>query len=100
MFLSATAQLQRNVNVKQIVISLIDRFANFAARAREETRGSVASADSSTPAPVPNGIPDDVELFTIFWSQITELIKVSISSLSYHSCSWLTPKEKYRHDLN
>ena len=35
-FLSATAQLQRNVNVKQIVISLIDRFSNYAARVRDE----------------------------------------------------------------
>jgi vacuolar protein sorting-associated protein 35 len=35
-FLNATAQLQRNVNIKQIVISLIDRFANYAARVRDE----------------------------------------------------------------
>lgn len=28
-FLSATAQLQRNANVKQIVVSLVDRFARY-----------------------------------------------------------------------
>jgi vacuolar protein sorting-associated protein 35 len=36
MYLSAVARLQPTVNVKQIVISLIDRFAGYAARAREE----------------------------------------------------------------
>jgi vacuolar protein sorting-associated protein 35 len=35
-FLNATAQLERNVNIKQIVASLIDRFANYAARVRDE----------------------------------------------------------------
>lgn len=35
-FLSATAQLQRTVNVKQIVISLIDRFSSYAIRIRDE----------------------------------------------------------------
>jgi vacuolar protein sorting-associated protein 35 len=39
-FLSATAQLQETVNVKQIVISLIDRFANYAARVRDEEESS------------------------------------------------------------
>ncbi|KAJ1564753.1 Vacuolar protein sorting-associated protein 35, partial [Nowakowskiella sp. JEL0078] len=35
-FLQGTAHLQRQVNVKQIVISLIDRFAGYAARARDD----------------------------------------------------------------
>jgi len=39
-FLSATAQLNKGVDVKQIVISLIDRFANFAARARDEMQAN------------------------------------------------------------
>ena len=68
-FLSATAQLQRAVNVKQIVISLVDRFASFAARAREEEQ---SKKDSD--APVSSGIPEDVHLFDVFWAQITELI--------------------------
>jgi vacuolar protein sorting-associated protein 35 len=36
LYLTAVARLQEAVNVKQIVISLIDRFAGYAARAREE----------------------------------------------------------------
>lgn len=36
MYLSAVARLQPKVNVKQIVISLIDRFSGYAARAREQ----------------------------------------------------------------
>ncbi|KAJ3044842.1 Vacuolar protein sorting-associated protein 35 [Rhizophlyctis rosea] len=70
-FLSATAQLQRNVNVKQIVISLVDRFANYAARARDES-AAAAGADDAKPA---SGIPEDVQLFDVFWGQITELVK-------------------------
>ncbi|OUM70208.1 hypothetical protein PIROE2DRAFT_37538, partial [Piromyces sp. E2] len=65
-FLSATAQLNKGVDVKQIVISLIDRFANYAARARDEMMAS----DNSI-----SGIPEDVHLFEVFWEQITELIK-------------------------
>ncbi|KAH9273428.1 hypothetical protein BASA83_004093 [Batrachochytrium salamandrivorans] len=68
MFLSATARLQRSVNVKQIVISLIDRFAAYAARAREESTNTKDNKSIS-------GIPDDVRLFEVFWTQITELIK-------------------------
>ncbi|RKO90980.1 vacuolar protein sorting-associated protein 35 [Blyttiomyces helicus] len=67
-FLSATAQLQRSVNVKQIVISLIDRFASYAARARDD-------ADAVAKAKPISGIPDDVQLFDVFWGQITELVK-------------------------
>eukprot|EP00842_Homolaphlyctis_polyrhiza_P000883 jgi/Hompol1/1796/HPOL_004967-RA len=67
-FLTATVNLQRTVNVKQIVISLIDRFAAYAARAREE-------ATSSKDGKAVSGIPDDVQLFEVFWKQITELIK-------------------------
>ncbi|TPX55916.1 hypothetical protein PhCBS80983_g04928 [Powellomyces hirtus] len=73
-FLSATAQLQRNVNVKQIVISLIDRFANYAARARDETKeeGNAEAEDGQKPL---SGIPEDVQLFEVFWRQITDLVK-------------------------
>ena len=64
-FLSATAQLSRQVNVKQTVISIIERFASYAARAREE------STDKSNPS----GIPKDVDLFELFWLQVTDLVQ-------------------------
>lgn len=67
-FLSATAQLQTAVNVKHIVISLIDRFASFAERSRNEAKNDKKGS--------PNGIPADVQLFELFWAQITELVRV------------------------
>jgi vacuolar protein sorting-associated protein 35 len=70
-FLSATAQLNKGVDVKQIVISLIDRFANYAARARDE----MASEGENEEGKEISGIPEDVHLFEVFWEQITELIK-------------------------
>lgn len=74
-FLSATAQLSRNVNVKQTVISLIDRFAAFAVRARDEAETKVKEAAASgEPFEVISGIPVEVELFDVFWGQITELV--------------------------
>jgi vacuolar protein sorting-associated protein 35 len=53
------------VNVKQIVISLIDRFSAYANRAREESSAGKSS-----------GILANVKLFEVFWAQITELIQV------------------------
>jgi vacuolar protein sorting-associated protein 35 len=44
LFLSATARLSRQVNVKQTVISLIDRFAAYAARARDEAESKAKAA--------------------------------------------------------
>ncbi|KAJ3194022.1 Vacuolar protein sorting-associated protein 35 [Irineochytrium annulatum] len=75
-FLSATAKLHRNVNVKQTVISLIDRFAAFAARAREEAEQKAKAAAAAGEMIKPtNGIPDDVPLFEVFWGQIIELVQ-------------------------
>ncbi|KAH9487244.1 Vacuolar protein sorting-associated protein 35 [Psilocybe cubensis] len=150
-FLSATAQLHPKVNIKQIVIALIDRLASYAAReaenedpeetkrqeeaaarrlaekvklqkarARENSAYRAASPTSPTsetnawgatptPAtasstfeapksPVPEtptsgddagkgkdkeatpvrkfrGVPEDVQLFEVFWKQVVELIK-------------------------
>ncbi|KAJ3300681.1 Vacuolar protein sorting-associated protein 35 [Borealophlyctis nickersoniae] len=75
-FLSATAQLQRNVNVKQIVISLIDRFASYAARARDEAEAAAKESEAKDEESKQiSGIPDDVQLFDVFWGQITELVK-------------------------
>lgn len=70
-FLSATAQLNKGVDVKQIVISIIDRFSNYAARARDEMESNGEINDSTAIS----GIPEDVHLFEVFWEQITELIK-------------------------
>jgi len=70
-FLSATAQLNKGVDVKQIVISIIDRFSNYAARARDEMESNGEANDSTEIS----GIPEDVHLFEVFWEQITELIK-------------------------
>lgn len=67
MYLSAVASLELTVNVKNIVISLIDRFAGYAARAKEE---------ESPKNENPGGIPKDAQLFDVFWEQITQLIEV------------------------
>jgi len=155
-FLSATAQLHPKVNIKQIVIALIDRLASYAAREAEsedpeETKhqeeaaarrlaekvkmqkarsrengnyrppepasptASEANAWGSPPQPPPptiatdlekslvaesltdtslgegsvkgkekeglpvrkfRGVPEDVQLFEVFWKQVVELIKV------------------------
>ncbi|KAJ3101719.1 Vacuolar protein sorting-associated protein 35 [Phlyctochytrium bullatum] len=75
-FLSATARLHRNVNVKQTVISLIDRFAAFAARAKDEAEAKFkAAAIAGEPLPQISGIPEDVPLFDVFWAQIIDLVQ-------------------------
>ncbi|KAJ3326284.1 Vacuolar protein sorting-associated protein 35 [Boothiomyces sp. JEL0866] len=71
-YLQATARLQPSVNVKQIVISLIDRFSNYAARAREEYNASRPEGEEG--GKPHSGIPDDVKLFDVFWVQINDLI--------------------------
>ena len=92
-FLSATAQLHPKVNIKSIVIALIDRLAAYAAReAENETtepaapNGDAAAVNGDAEAPQTNGetgavrkyrgIPEDVKLFEVFWHQVVELIKV------------------------
>jgi vacuolar protein sorting-associated protein 35 len=164
-FLSATAQLHPKVNIKQIVIALIDRLAAYAAREAEsedpeetkrqeeaaarrlaekvkiqKARVRENGASFSAPAPemgsddgwgasptspaisVPEkpgnvngatavvvedekaskgkekeaspvkkfrGVPEDVQLFEVFWKQVVELIKViSHSFVVIHD--WLT----------
>ncbi|KAI9310748.1 vacuolar protein sorting-associated protein 35 [Dichotomocladium elegans] len=121
-FLSATAQLHPRVNIKHIIIALIDRLAAFAARESEadtslekrrqkedearllqvakkrnqplDTTGDHPSLDDEhgdgEPSSVDGGasegqteeegciikgIPQDVELFVVFWAQIVELVK-------------------------
>ncbi|KAI8803918.1 vacuolar protein sorting-associated protein 35-domain-containing protein [Cladochytrium replicatum] len=76
-FLQATAQLQRAVNVKQIVISLVDRFAGYAARARDDAEAKLKekAEDNEDEERKPlSGIPEDVQLFDVFWGQVAVLV--------------------------
>ncbi|EGG15756.1 vacuolar sorting protein 35 [Cavenderia fasciculata] len=52
--ISTCSQLQPGVDVKTIIASLIDRLANYASR---------------------NSIPDDIDIFSIFFSNVKEVIK-------------------------
>ncbi|KAJ3365738.1 Vacuolar protein sorting-associated protein 35 [Allomyces javanicus] len=98
--LAVTAQLQRQVNIKQIIVALIDRLRAFAsersnaanaakaeaesgaksataspaagAAAAAPTNGAAATAPAATPSA--NGIPSNVQLFDVFWAQITQVI--------------------------
>lgn len=82
-FLSATAQLHPKINIKNIVISLIDRLAAYAAREAEndqvepETNGQGSEKDKEAATSKKyRGIPTDVRLFEVFWAQVVELVKV------------------------
>jgi vacuolar protein sorting-associated protein 35 len=68
-FLKSCAELQIGVNVKNIIISLIDRLATFSQRAD----AAVGTA----------GIPNDVRLFDVFSDQVATIIQVS--STNCHS---------------
>jgi vacuolar protein sorting-associated protein 35 len=61
--------LEPAVNVKQIVISLIDRLAAYALREADELDASIA--DTSVSSPV---IPQEIHLFDVFWTEIKNLI--------------------------
>lgn len=60
-FLKSCAELQTGVNVKNIIITLIDRLATFSQRAD-------AAVGSS-------GIPSDVRLFDVFSDQVATIIQ-------------------------
>ena len=59
-FLQACADMQEAVNVKNIIIALIDRLANFAHR-------------SDT-----GGIPESIKLFDIFSQEVSLVVQVRI----------------------
>ena len=61
-FLQACANLNVSVNVKNIIISLIDRLALF------------ANKDDG------DGIPQDIELFDIFSQQVSTVVQVNALS--------------------
>jgi vacuolar protein sorting-associated protein 35 len=65
-FLKSCVELQIGVNVKNIIISLIDRLATFSQRAG----ASVGTAD----------IPSDVRLFDVFSDQVATIIQVSFTN--------------------
>ncbi|KAJ3126281.1 Vacuolar protein sorting-associated protein 35 [Physocladia obscura] len=76
LFLSATSQLSRNVNIKGMVLSLVNRFTAFAQRARADHTVKQKEAFTSRKEKLPpiSGIPDDIRLFEIFWDQVTQHI--------------------------
>lgn len=60
-FLATTAQLHPKVNIKVIIMSLLDRLTTFAKS--EELDGNFMMKEGTT-------------LFTMFWNEIMELVKV------------------------
>ncbi|XP_015172905.1 PREDICTED: vacuolar protein sorting-associated protein 35 isoform X4 [Polistes dominula] len=66
-FLKSCAELQNGVNVKNIIISLIDRLAAYSQR-------SDGVGGPGSPNQVP-GIPQDVKLFDVFSDQIATIIQ-------------------------
>ena len=83
-FLKATLQLELSVNVKQIVVGIVDRFANYALKVREEAANAIGRSllvfklihtKDDQGKEGAKGIPSDMQLFDIFWNQITELVK-------------------------
>lgn len=61
-FLQACAELQPAVNVKNIIIALIDRLAAFTQRAKDDGTSS---------------LPEDLQLFYIFSVQVAQIIMAS-----------------------
>lgn len=68
-FLKSCAQLQPGVNVKNIIISLIDRLAAF-----NERNGKTTITE--TGEEVASAIPTDVQLFEVFSIQIANIVQV------------------------
>lgn len=68
-FLKSCAQLEPGVNVKNIIISLIDRLAAYNQRSGKD---QVSTDDKS-----PTAIPQDVQLFEAFSIQIANIVQVS-----------------------
>ncbi|XP_057325313.1 vacuolar protein sorting-associated protein 35 isoform X1 [Microplitis mediator] len=66
-FLKSCGELRNGVNVKNIIISLIDRLATFSQRS-----DGVGGPGSPSQAP---GIPQDVQLFDVFSDQVATIIQ-------------------------
>ncbi|XP_074102802.1 vacuolar protein sorting-associated protein 35-like isoform X1 [Cotesia typhae] len=67
-FLKSCGELRNGVNVKNIIISLIDRLATFSQRS-----DGVGGPGSPSQAP---GIPQDVQLFDVFSDQVATIIEI------------------------
>lgn len=73
-FLKSCAQLQPKVNVKNIIISLIDRLAAFNQR-NGKAMAANADGDGAT-ASSGNAIPHEVQLFKVFSNQIANIVQI------------------------
>lgn len=71
-FLKSCAELQTGVNVKNIVISLMDRLSAFTQRS--EGVGSSAGGNSAPDSPAV-GIPQKTQLFDIFSEQVASIVQ-------------------------
>lgn len=71
-FLKSCAELQTGVNVKNIVISLMDRLSAFTQRS--EGVGSSAGGNSAPDSPAA-GIPQKAQLFDIFSEQVASIVQ-------------------------
>ncbi|KAI9183437.1 retromer complex subunit Vps35 [Blastocladiella emersonii ATCC 22665] len=76
--LAVTAQLQAQVNIKTIIVALIDRLRAFAAERQSAAAAAAAAAGTATAAAgaeeEEDGIPENLHLFDVFWGQITQVI--------------------------
>lgn len=71
--LQTCAKLQPTVDVKSIVVSMLDRLANFAAQE-------------------PTNFPREIDVFMIFSSAITNIIEVLIATYELPTyCEWPGP---------
>lgn len=69
-FLKSCAELQPGVNVKNIIISLMDRLSAFSQRS-----DGVGGASGSAPESPHSGVPPDVQLFDVFSDQVASIIQ-------------------------
>lgn len=73
-FLKSCAQLESGVNVKNIIISLIDRLAAYNQRV---AKNQLSTAEEKSPTAIPN----DVQLFEAFSVQIANIVQVCLLSI-------------------
>ena len=69
--LEATSKLVAQVNIKQIIITFIDRLAAFALRERDADGQDEATAEGEPK----KAWMDEIPLFDIFWEQVSNIIK-------------------------
>lgn len=76
-FLATTAQLHPKVNIKMIIMALLDRLTAFAKNEADEL-GISENNGSNVLIKEENGIGGN--LFIMFWNEIMELVKVLYSN--------------------